>query len=408
ALITAAAVQVEAATYADQNRAASTMTYLPYLGGVGDPLDLTRPIPGKRAVDTLKTGSVPAKGTRYVLPYLGGLGDPARLTRPLSSVQGDHIDKEADLAIIRVVVLVEEGQPSVAANLEDNQARHDPADRIPLPRVDRLFVAGDEHTPGSIDAESAWIYAEGFGVLDQGWLACHVINFEHGNVIPPADEHVDVSDTFGFVRSVRDVDVAPARMHADAARELRRPGRWDSLKRALDETWLEFHMLFVIVVEPQFTLPFNTHVHPWLRGVELHMPRREAVCAMLDSSPFCGTVWIRMHSCKRRQSSAIIGKDVNETGHGADLMVGAGRHNDHGAMWRHTDLVDRHATRQRRLLDLRPDAAVRFDAVYRHSRGVVVSDQQLRLIGVETNVQRSMAQAYRRTSRLDGARRANV
>jgi len=83
ALITAAAVQVEAATYADQNRAASTMTYLPYLGGVGDPLDLTRPIPGKRAVDTLKTGSVPAKGTRYVMPYLGGLGDPDDLTRPI-------------------------------------------------------------------------------------------------------------------------------------------------------------------------------------------------------------------------------------------------------------------------------------------------------------------------------------
>lgn len=83
AMITATAVQAEAVVSVDQNRAAPTTTYLPYSGGVGDPLDLTRPFRGTRALDALKADSVPAKGSRYIMPYLSGLGDPDDLTRPI-------------------------------------------------------------------------------------------------------------------------------------------------------------------------------------------------------------------------------------------------------------------------------------------------------------------------------------
>lgn len=84
AMITATAVQASSeATPSDEHPAAAPTTYVPYFGGVGDPLGLTRPIRRKGAVDTLKTGSTPEKVPRYRMPYVDGLGDPDDLTRPI-------------------------------------------------------------------------------------------------------------------------------------------------------------------------------------------------------------------------------------------------------------------------------------------------------------------------------------
>jgi hypothetical protein len=82
ALISASTANAAAPSIPDAELAKAAV-FLPYTAGLGDPLDLTRPAHGKRAIDMMKTGTVPAKRSVYHMPYTGGLGDPDDLTRPI-------------------------------------------------------------------------------------------------------------------------------------------------------------------------------------------------------------------------------------------------------------------------------------------------------------------------------------
>lgn len=83
ALISTTAVHAAVAPQLSGDATSVSAAYLPYTAGMGDPLDLTRPVHGKVGLDAMKTGSVSATRGTYHMPYTGGLGDPDDLTRPV-------------------------------------------------------------------------------------------------------------------------------------------------------------------------------------------------------------------------------------------------------------------------------------------------------------------------------------
>src|SRR5262249_8660841 len=177
-------------------------------------------------------------------------------------------------------VVVREGKLAVGADAEGCDVRRDRLQAGSVAHELGLDVRNSQHARARVERERAGIDAAYVFVLDQGRLPSRLVDRIYGDVVLAPGKDVLAVNLDRVVGAIGEIEEPAVRMRVKRARRLARADVVRLRQRLFHEQRLRIERAVLQAVDIELIFPLARHVHERQAGMELEVPRPEAIAAV--------------------------------------------------------------------------------------------------------------------------------